>query len=223
MAKHPDYEPPASDEPEMEIGPGEFELLWEKHKTSIIGGAVLLVVALVAGFGWFYTSQAARAESQTLFAEASGIEGWDAVIAKYPRSVVAGSAYLLKAQALRDAGKLDEANRTLDQMLSALPDHPLAPVAKLGLAENEAAAGKLKEAAKSLELVTDSSASSFVAPFAMLAEGELLIAQLQFKEAVRVLEKLTVDYAGSVGAQTASGQILGLKASIEATEPETAR
>ncbi|MDD5201453.1 MAG: hypothetical protein PHC88_16805, partial [Terrimicrobiaceae bacterium] len=98
----------ASDEPEYEID--SFELLWEQHKGKVIGGAVALIVIVVAVFGWIIVTNARKSAAEAALASAKSAADYRAVIDHYGSSPVAGDASLLLAKSLRGGKKYAEAN-----------------------------------------------------------------------------------------------------------------
>lgn len=200
----------ASDEPAYEID--SFELLWEQHKGKIIFG-IVAVLAIVGGFfGWLYTSSVNKAAAAEAYAGATTPDAWREVIAKYPKSPVAGNAALLLAQSLRDEGKLDEANKVLADFAAAQPKAQFAPLASLAIAENEALAGKTEEAAESLQLISETDASSFVAPFALMMKTELHLANWERDAALRTLDLLYANFADSVSGDSSQAIYESLRA-----------
>ncbi len=202
MATKNPYIPTASDEPEYEID--SFELLWEQHKGKVIGGAVAIVVAFVAVFGWLAYSSAQHSAAEQAFGAAKTPADYQAVIAKYPSSPVAGDAALLLAGSLRDEKKYDDANKVLDQFAATQPAHPFAPLAKVAAAENLALAGKLGDAEKALEAVSQTDGKSFAAPFALLLEAELKSAQGQRDGALHAYRQLAKTFPESVAARASA-------------------
>ncbi len=202
----------ASDEPIYDTSLDSFEMIWAKYKAAIIGGAVAIVVVLVAVFGWLSWSHSARVAAANEFATAKTAEELRAVIDKHGGSVVAGNAALLLAKMQRDEKKLDEANATLREFRDAQPEHPLAPLAGIALAENAALAGNSDDAVKELQTVADANAKSFAAAPALLFKAELLLATGDRNEALRTFQKLESQYATSVAAQSAEPVYRSLEA-----------
>ncbi len=194
--------PAASDEPVYEID--SFELLWELHKGKAIAGALALVVAIVAIFGWFAFSSARQASAEQAFGAARTAADYQAVIGKYSSSPVAGDAALLLAKSLRDEKKYDDANKVLDQFVKTQPAHPFAPLAKVAAAENLALAGKFDEADQALAAVSQADGKSFAAPFALLLEAELKAAQGQREGALRAYRQLAKSFPASVAARVSA-------------------
>ena len=207
----------ASDEPVYEID--SFELLWEKHKSKIIAGAVALLVLAVAVFGWLLFSGSQRAAAEGAFAQAKTPADYRAVIDKYPSSPVAGDAALLLAKSLRDEKKYDEANAVLYRFAQAQPKHPFAPLAKVAGAENLALAGKVEQAVEALENTARTDPKSFAAPFAMWQAAELRAAAGKRDEALRAYRELTEMFSASIASRAAAGNMEALQAVAPAPAP----
>ncbi|HEY8900155.1 MAG TPA: tetratricopeptide repeat protein [Chthoniobacterales bacterium] len=204
---------PASDEPEYEID--SFELLWEKHKTRIIAGAVALVVVIVAVFAWFIIGNARASAAEAAFAAAQTPADYRAVVEKYGYSPVAGDASLLLAASLRTEKKYDEANSILDAFIKAQPKHPFVPLARIAVAENLALSGKVADAATALETLAQTDSASFAAPYALWTAAELKAAQGQREAAVRAYRELQKTFPTSVSAQVAAPMAEALAAVVE--------
>lgn len=200
----------ASDEPVYEAD--SFELLWEQHKAKIILGIVVVLAVVGGGFGWFFLSSANKAAAAEAFSSATTPEAWAEVIAKYPKSAVAGNAALLLAQSLRNEKKIDEANKVLEDFVAAQPKAQFAPLAKLAVAENQALAGNLDEAGKSLQSISETDADSFVAPFALMMKAELHLAQWQRNDALRTFDLLYTNFPETVSGDSSESLAESLRA-----------
>lgn len=221
MATHQDLRPTASDEPEYEID--SFEMLWEQHKSKIIGGAIAFVVILVVVFGWIFAVNARKAAAEAAFAAAKSATDYRAVIDQYGSSPVAGDAALLLAGSLRGEKKFDDANQVLNQFVAKQPTHPFAPLAKVAVAENLALAGKTDEAVKALEAVSQSDVKSFAAPYALWLSAELNTSQGKREQALHDYRELKRSFPESVAAQVAAPAAHALEAvATTAPAPKTA-
>jgi TolA-binding protein len=205
---------PASDEPVYEID--TLELFWEQHKGKVIAGVLALVVAIVAVFGWMLVSNARMAAAEDAFSGAKTPADYQAVIAKYGSSPVAGDAALLLAKSLRDEKKYDEANQVLDRFAKTQPKHPLAPLAKVAAAENLALAGKIDEATQALENVALTDSQSFVAPFALLVEAELKSAQGKREGALQAYRQLAKTFPNSTATMASAQSYAALESLMPA-------
>lgn len=204
----------ASDEPVYEID--SLELFWEQHKGKVIAGALALIVAVVAVFGWMIISSSQRAAAAVAFASAKTDADYQSVIAKYGSSPVAGDAALLLAKSLRDQKKYDEANQVLDHFVKAQPKHPLAPLAKVAAAENLALSGKTAEAAQALQKVALTDSQSFAAPFALLVQAELETAQGKREAALQAYRQLAKTFPTSTAAMASAQAYAALEALMPA-------
>ena len=120
----------ASDEPIYDVGPDSFEIIWAKYKVAIIGGAIAILVVLVAVFGWMSYSHSAKVAAERDLAGAKSADELRAVIDGHKGSLVAGDAAMLLAAILRGEEKLDEANAVLKEFRESQPEHPFAPLAR---------------------------------------------------------------------------------------------
>jgi TolA-binding protein len=202
----------ASDEPVYEID--SIELFWEQHKSKVIAGALALIVAIVLLFGWMIASSSQRAAAEAAFAGAKTDADYQAVIAKYGSSPVAGDAALLLAKSLRDAKKYDEANQVLDRFVKAQPKHPFAPLAKVATAENLALAGKPEQAAQALQNIALTDSKSFVAPFALLVQAELETAQGKREAALQAYRQIAKTFPTSTAAMASAQAYEALEALV---------
>lgn len=211
----------ASDEPEFEID--SFELLWEQHKSKVLLGAAIIVVALVGVFGWMIFSSARSSGAAKAFANAKTADDYRSVIASYGSYPEAGDASLLLAESLRAEKKYDEANAVLDQFAQRQPQHPFAPLAKLAAAENLALAGKTAEAEARLEGISQTDSTSFVAPSALMTEAELKLGQGQRDAAVRIYTELSKRFPTSIAAQASAGMLDALQSASASPTPAPAK
>ncbi len=198
-----DYTPVAADEPVIEPDIDAFSILWAKHSKSIILGAVAVVAIAAIVLAWVMISHTNRVAAEGAFAAARTLDDYRAVIAKYPRSIVAGNASLLLASSLRTVGKIDEANAALRDFISAMPEHPLVGLASLALAENDAKAGKFPEAAKALQATADAYPKSFAAPVALMIKGDLELALGERNDSLKTFQSLSRLYERTAASDSA--------------------
>lgn len=225
MQKRPDDDipPSATDEPVFEIGPSALELTWEKHKTSILVGGGAVIVAVIAFFGTMAVTHANKGAAMDALSLAVSPAEYRAVIDNYPGSVVSGNASLLLATALRDDDKPDEARAVLDQFLQSQPQHPLAPLALVGLA---GLATDPADAKANLQRILDEYPSSFAAPYAMFSEAEDALATGDRQAALEGFQRLSRQHPSSVGAAAGQGTLMALESLVSGisvpAEPVTA-
>jgi len=198
---------PPAEGPVMEHDELEWELFWHRHRSKIIGGAVAIVVAVGGAVAWSISQSLANDAAQTMLATSTDAAGWEAVIAKYPRSMSAGDAYFRLASSQRDAGKLDESTATFQKFLAIFPEHTLAGGALLGIGQNLETAGKSDEAVASYQQVVLTYPKSYAAPVAAYSAAEIMIRQQKRDEARRALEALVADFPASHAGQLAQSQL----------------
>jgi len=198
---------PATDTPVLEHDELEWELFWHRHRTKILGGAVALVLAVGAFIAWTVSQSIASEASQQMLANATDSAGWEALIAKYPKSVAAADAYFQLASAQRDARKLDESTATFQKFLNVFPEHVLAGGALLGVGQNLDAAGKSEEAVTTYQQVVVKYPKSYAAPVAAYSAAEIQLRLLKRDEARRALEALVSDFPASYAGQLAQSQL----------------
>ncbi len=209
--------PAASDEPVYEID--SFEMLWEQHKSKIIGGAIAFVAIVAGVFGYLIVTTSQRHAAESAFGSAKSPEEYQSVLQQFPTQPVAGSAALLYADALRGEKKYDEASQALDTFIKAQPQHPFAPLAKVAIAENLALAGKTADAEKALAAVSQVDPKSFAAPFALLLEAEMKSTQSNREGALAAYRILSKTYPDSIAARASAPAYQA----IEALAPPAAK
>jgi TolA-binding protein len=204
MAQKSD-QPPA-DERTYDTGSFEAELLWYKHRWTILFGVAIVLASAAAVAIWLFSKHSARLAAEALFAEAKEPVAWREVIARYPSSPAAAGAHFLLADSLR-AKELKESSSLYEKILTNFPTSPLVGGARLGLAENLALAGETKEALAALRELQSRDPASYAAPFAFLLEGRALIDRGKFDEARKVLSNLLSTYPKSPSARAAGVQL----------------
>jgi len=201
--------PPAPDE---DLSVARWELAWEKHKKSILAAVAAAAVAGIAVLGWWINSTMAAEAAQKLLAEATGIEGYRAVVEKYPGSMPAADALMLIAAAQRDAGDPAASTAAFQEFLQKFPKHELAGGALLGVGQNQDAAGDTKSAMATYQQVVTQYPDSYAAPFAAYSEADLLLRSFQRDEARRSFNMVTSRYPQSTAARMAANQLTRLGA-----------
>src|SRR5438552_165837 len=91
----------------------ETSLFWEQYKTSIIAVVVVLVLGGLGYAGFRFYAEREASDAAALLAAANSPQDFQQVIAHYPGSQPAASAYLLLAQKQRANKQYAEANTTL--------------------------------------------------------------------------------------------------------------
>ena len=189
----------------------ETQVFWLKHKMEILA---VIVIALLAGLGFggyrLYASQQALAAA-TRLGDAKTGQDYQAVIADYPNTPAAASAFLLLAEMQRNEKKFAESNATLQSFVSKHPDHEFAPTAKMAIAANLETLGKMDEALAQYQQVAASYPKNFNAPLALISEVALLKAKGRDDEARQICERIMTDYRESLLAGEAARQLRLLK------------
>ena len=191
----------------------KWELFWEKNKSAILGGISLLLVGAIALGAWFIFSSLRTAAAQKLLADATGIEGYEAVVSQYPGSMPAADALLRLAAAQRDAGDIHKSTAAFQKFLETFPGHPLAGGALLGVGQNQDATGNSDAAVVTYQQVVTQYPKSYAAPFAAYSEGEILLRRYLRDEAVRSFNMVVTQFPQSPAARMASSQLGRLGAS----------
>lgn len=194
----------------------DAELAWQRNKPKVIAGAVAVLIGGALAVAWFGYSSATNQAAQNLLAEAKDVNGYQAVVSKYPGSMPAADALLRLAAAQRDAGKLDESTAAFRDFLKKFPKHPLAGAALLGVGQNQDAAGDSQSAIATYQQVVTKYPKSFAAPYASYSEAEIYLRNFQRDEARRSYNMITSQYPQSVVARMAASQLARLGANAAA-------
>jgi tetratricopeptide (TPR) repeat protein len=199
-------QPPAE---EQLFDTGEFEagLFWQRHRRTILLGAAIAVVGVIAIVAWLINSYNARIDAGAAFANAASPGAWREVIAKYPDSKQAADAYFLLAESQREQGDVAESTETYRKFLTVFPKHSLAGGARLGIAENLEISGKTAEAVTALKEAQEGGAGDYAAPYAALLEGRIYLRQGRLDEARRIFSTLVSTYSRSPAARAAGAQL----------------
>jgi|GEM_PF-1504457 len=212
MQNRPDHSPDTpSDEPIFELGPSPLEVVWEKHKMSILVGASVVIVALVGFFGAMAVSHSNRIAAMDALAAANNAETLREVISKFPKSVEAGNASLLLSALLRDEKNPAEATQVLEEFLKSPNGHPLAPLALVGLSGLAAQSGDSAAAKGYLQRVASEFPESFAVPFALLAEAEMALASGDRSAALAGLQGLSRQHPSSVAGNAGQNTLMALE------------
>ncbi len=198
---------PALDGPVMEHDELAWELFWHKHKASIIGGAAAVVLALIAGISWTVANTQADLAAKKMLADATDASAWEAVIAKYPKSMSAADAYFQLAAAQRADGKIEDSTATFRKFLASFSEHPLAGGALFGVGQNLDSEGKSAEAVAIYQEVVAKYPQSYAAPFAAYSESEILLRDNKREEARAALELIVAQFPKSNVSRLAQSQL----------------
>lgn len=193
------------------------ELFWEKNKTLIICGVIVVLLLAAGTAGWFAYQSTREAKAREAFAAAGDLAAWQKVAAEFSGSVVAGNALLMAGGAQRDAGDWKASNAEFEAVLAKRPPYPLVGVAELALAGNALAKGQKQEASDLLSRTAQG--DGFAAAMALfLSAGELSAAR-DFVGARDLLNELITRFPDSLPAQIAPSQLAEIEL-VAAPAPE---
>ena len=172
----------------------EARVFWFRYKNEI-AIALLIVLLTIVGFaGYHFYVNKRDASAAALLASAKTDADYQQVIAQYPSTPSAASAYLLLAETQRNEKKLAEANATLQTFIDKNPDHELVPTAKLAMAVNLESMGKTDEALFLYQDIATRYPNSYTAPVAMISQLPLLKSKNRIEDARRVCETMLTKY-----------------------------
>jgi TolA-binding protein len=172
----------------------EAHVFWHRHKTEIFSVIVIVILAIIGFGGYRLYSERQAAAGAGLLAEAKKASDYEQVIARYPSTPAAASAYLLLAQAQRSDRKFMESNATLQVFIDKNPNHELVSSAKMAIAANLESMGKIDEPLSMYQQIAANYPDSFNAPLAMISQVHLLKAKNQNDAARRVCETILTKY-----------------------------
>ncbi len=172
----------------------EARVFWWRFRKEIVAIIIVALLALIC-FGAYqlYASRRASAAA-SLLANAKDVPDYKQVIAQYPNTPAAASAYLLVAEKQREEKQFAEANATLRLFLDKYPNHELAPTAEMAIAANLEAIGQSDEALSTYQHVAAKYPQNFNAPLALISEIPLLKAKNRMDEARRICEDVLMKY-----------------------------
>jgi TolA-binding protein len=196
----------AHSDSQLEISPpSAVELLWLNHRGALLGGVAAIVAIALVVLGVFASMRATVKASENLLASATGDEGWNQVIEKYPHTSAAANAMLLLAASLRDQGKFEESNALYSRFAESFPTSTLAVSGLLGRASNARVSNHVDQALGYYQEAAAESSQSYGAPFALYSQARLLARLGRMDEARRVVQSLATQYPGSSAAQALGG------------------
>jgi predicted negative regulator of RcsB-dependent stress response len=190
------------------FGPTEMDLIWEKHKGTIIAVLLAVLIAVVGYNVWLLQKQARTREAQQRFAAAQGEADYRQIAQDFPGGAVGGNALLLLASEQVDKKDLAAARATYEELAQKFPAHPLAPAALYaiaGLQENE---GKLDEALARYKQIAKDYPGSFVEDAALRGEARVLVAKGDLDAARGIYQQIIGKAAeGSPARQSAEDEL----------------
>lgn len=182
---------------ELEYEPSAFEQALSRHKNKLI------MVAVIAGIGaaGYYTTKLIKEHSNQVsgnaFYKATTLEDYRKVAKEQAGKSAGGNAQLMVAQLLADEGKPEEAVKELESFLKDYPEHDLADLATLRLADAHMLNGSADKAKAKFEELYGKFPKSAQAPLALLRLGDLYAAEKNADKAKEYYELLKVKYPGT--------------------------
>lgn len=128
----------------------KLEAFWEKNRGLILGGCVLVVIAIAGNGLYGYMQKQKKLEVQKAYTAATTTEQLKSFSAANGEDPLAGIAQLRIADEAYAAGKTADAIAAYDKAISILKNDPAAARAKLGRAIAKAQSGKTAEATAEL-------------------------------------------------------------------------
>ncbi|MCA9256351.1 MAG: tetratricopeptide repeat protein, partial [Phycisphaerales bacterium] len=186
----------------QEVPSTGLEKFLEDNFRKLVWFFIALVVAIIV-YGFIrHQNTLKNNEAAESFTSAKTVEDCDLVISRYPGSIPAANAVLLKSDLLWDQNKKSSSVDALKAFTTEFPKHPLAVNALLGLGSKLDAMGEQKEAQAIFERIVNEFPSSEAAPLAQVRLGDLLWAAGKPEEAKKAYEELSVKFADMAYFQT---------------------
>lgn len=133
----------------------KLEAFWGKNRGLIIGGCVLVIVAIAGNGLYGYMQRQKKAEVQKAYAAATTTEQLKSFSAAQGDEPLAGIAQLRIADEAYAAGKTADAIAAYDKAIAILKNDPVAARAKLGRAVAKVQSGKAAEATAELTAIAN--------------------------------------------------------------------
>ncbi len=130
-------------------------LFWKKNHKAVYALCALVLVAIIAKWGWEKMARDKELAIEQAYAAATTPEQLKSFAAAHPGHSLAGIAQLRMADDAYKAGKAAEAVTGYETAAAALKDGPLAARAQLGRALSKVQAGKGTEGAGDLKKLAD--------------------------------------------------------------------
>ncbi|MCF7784742.1 MAG: tetratricopeptide repeat protein [Prosthecobacter sp.] len=182
------------DSTSQELPATGMEKFLEDNSRKLVWLFIIAVVSIIA-FGLIKHQNTLKDnEAAEAFTGAKTVEDCDLVISRYPGTMAAANALLLKADLLWDQNKKSSAVEALKEFTTKDASNPLAVFALLGLGSKLDAMGESKEAQAVFERITNEFSTSEAAPMAQVRLGDLLWAQGKADEAKKAYEELAVKF-----------------------------
>ncbi len=199
---------PASRDPVLEA-----HAFWHKFQKQIAITVVVLLLLLLGLGGYKLYSDRQNSAAAAQLAAANSTHGYEQVIADYPNTPAAASAYLFLADIQRNKRMFVESNATLQSFLDKNPKHELASTAAMANAANLESMGKTDEALARYRQVAANYPQDFNAPAALISEVRLLKAKNQPDQVRQICENILTQYRDSFWAGEAMRELRSLQPS----------
>jgi predicted negative regulator of RcsB-dependent stress response len=189
----------------------ETQVFWYRHKKEVFA-ILILALLTVAGWGAYRLySERRDTTAANVLAAAKTATDFQKIIAQFPGTPAAGSAYLFLAEEQRKEKKFSEANATLQAFVDKYPKHELKGTARMAMAGNLESLGRLDEALAIYQRLVTDDPESFIAPAALMAEVPILKAKNQVEEARHACETILTKYRDRFFSSEAQAQLRLLK------------
>src|ERR1041384_530930 len=109
----------------------ETQVFWYRYKAVIFAILIVAILGVAAWGGYRFNSERRDATAALALGGAKTSSEYQKVIAQYPGTPAAASAYLFLAEDQRKEKKYEEANKTLRTFLDKFPTHELKGTARM--------------------------------------------------------------------------------------------
>lgn len=174
-----------------------LERFLDENFRKIIVAAVFVLVAVMVGGYWKYRTSTIAREAGEMVAAAKSPEDCDIIAQKFPGSLAAGNALLIKADLLWQQNKKDSALGALREFTSKFSKHPMFLSGLVGLASKLESMDNKAEAKSIYERIVSEFGRSEFAPLAEIRLGDMLMAEGKEDEARKIFDTLPSKYPGT--------------------------
>lgn len=136
-------------------------------------------------------------KASRMLGEARNVQALQAVISQHPSSAAARQALLLVAKAQYDNSDFVAAQASYKEFLAKYADHPMAPIAELGVIQCVEGLGQTAQALTSYEAYAQKNKESYLAPIALFGKARCLQSLKRVGEAKAVYEDFLVSHPKS--------------------------
>lgn len=193
---------------------------WDQHGNQV--STILLIVAVVIlGVSFWRRHQNTVAEeAATAAANAQSVEDFEKIAGEFASTGEAPVAMLKGAAENCRLNQFDFARDKYTAFLSKYARHPLAPVAKLGVAFTDESEGNFDAALKGyVDFLDSADGKGYLAPVATLGRARCLALTGKAEEARTILDQMTADNSNTIWALQADDLKANLK-QMKFTKPK---